>query len=175
MAGSAADVFRNWHEFYALLGTAAVTLIGAMFVVASIGASFPTRRHAPQIGTYLTPTVIHLASVVLASAAALVPALDWQSLALGFAAGGGAGVAYSAVIGWRIARRREVEWSDQVWYALIPLAGYGVILAAALSIFLNAVPSLAAVALGLGLLLVAGIRNAWDMIIFFASRDPRSD
>jgi hypothetical protein len=171
MADSAAAAFHDWHDFYVLLGTAAATLIGAMFVVASIGASFLSRRHAPQIGTYLTPTVIHLASVVLASAAALVPALDWQSLALGFAAGGGAGVVYSILIGWRIARRREVKWSNHIWYALIPIVGYGVILAAALSIYLDAVPSFAALAVGLVLLLVAGIRNAWDMIIFFASRD----
>jgi hypothetical protein len=171
MAGLAAEVFRDWHDFYILLGTAAATLIGAMFVVAALGANFLTRSHAPQIGTYLTPTVVHLASVVLASAAALAPALDWPSLASGFAAGGGAGIGYSSLVGWRIARRREVDWSDQIWYALIPMAGYGVILAAALSIFLDAVPSFAAIAVGLLMLLVASIRNAWDMIIFFASRD----
>jgi hypothetical protein len=143
-----------------MAGSAPATLIGAMLVVASIGASFLTRQHAPQISTYLTPTVIHLASVVLASIVALVPALDWRSLAIGFAGGGGAGAAYSTMIGWHIARRREVEWIDHIWYALIPIAGYGAILTAGLSIFLNAAPSLAAVAVGRVLLLVAGIRNA---------------
>jgi hypothetical protein len=171
MAGSAADAFRDWHDYYMLLGTAAATLIGAMFVVAALGAGFLTRHHAPQIRTYLTPTVIHLASVVLASVVALVPALDWRELAFAFAIGGGAGIGYSSFVGWQIARRREVAWVDHIWYALLPIAGYGVILAAALSIFLDAVPSFAAIALGLALLLVASIRNAWDMIIFFASRD----
>jgi hypothetical protein len=174
MTGSAAEAFREWHDFYVLLGTAAATLIGAMFVVASIGAGFLTRRHAPQIRVFLTPTVIHLSSIVLASVIAVVPALAWRSLAVGFAAGGGAGLAYSAAVGWDVARRR-VEWSDQMWYALIPFVGYGVILAAALSILLGAVPSFPAVAAGLVLLLVASIRNAWDMIIFFASQDRRSE
>jgi hypothetical protein len=174
MGGSAADVFRAWHDFYLLLGTAAATLIGAMFVVASIGAGFLTRRHGPEIGAFLTPTVIHLASVVLACIIAVVPGLEWRTLAVAFAAGGGAGIVYSSLVGWRIARRRQVEWSDQIWYALIPIVGYGVILAAALTIFLDAVPDFAAVAVGLVLLLVASIRNAWDMIIFFASRDGGS-
>jgi hypothetical protein len=174
MAGSAAEAFRAWHDFYILLGTAAATLIGAMFVVASIGAGFLTRRHAPQIRVFLTPTVIHLSSIVLASIIAVVPVLAWRTLAVGFAAGGGAGLAYSAAVGWDVARRR-IEWSDQLWYALIPLVGYGVILAAALSIFLEAVPSFPAIAAGLVLLFVASIRNAWDMIIFFASQDRRTD
>ncbi|HTT79290.1 MAG TPA: hypothetical protein VMF86_06390 [Stellaceae bacterium] len=174
MAGSAAAAFRDWHDFYVLLGTAAATLIGAMFVVASIGAGFLTREHAPHIRVFLTPTVIHLATIVLASITALVPALDWRSLAAVFAAGGASGVVYSMLVGWRVARRR-VEWSDQVWYALMPIVGYGVILAAALSIFLDAVPSFAAIAAGLALLLVVGIRNAWDMIVFFAARDRRPE
>lgn len=173
MAGSAAEIFRDWHDFYLLLGTTAATLIGAMFVVAALGAGFLTRRHTPQIRTYLTPTVIHLTSVVLASVVALVPALDWQSLAFGFTAAGGGGVFYSGFVGWHIVHRREVKWIDHIWYALLPIAGYGLILASALSIFLNAVPSFAAVALGLILLLVAGIRNAWDMIVFFASQGSR--
>jgi hypothetical protein len=174
MAGSAAEAFRDWHDFYVLLGTAAATLIGAMFVVATIGAGFLTREHAPHIRVFLTPTVIHLSTIVLASIVTLVPALDWRSLAAVFASGGVAGVVYSMLVGWRVARRRR-EWSDQLWYALMPIVGYGVILAAAISIFLDAIPSFAAIAAGLALLLVVGIRNAWDMIIFFASQDRRSE
>ena len=145
-----------------------------MFVVASIGAGFLTRRHAPQIRVFLTPTVIHLSSIVLASILAVVPALAWRTLAVGLAAGGGAGLAYSAAVGWDVVRRR-VEWSDQVWYALVPIVGYGAVLAGALSIFLGALPSFPAIASGLAVLLVASIRNAWDMIVFFASQDRRSE
>jgi drug/metabolite transporter superfamily protein YnfA len=170
VAGSAAEAFHDWHDFYLLLSAAAATLIGAMFVVASIGSSFLTRQHGPQIRAFLTPTVIHLSSVVLASAVATVPSLEWRFLGLVYAAGGGAGMIYSLVIGWNVARRR-VEWSDQIWYALIPVVGYGIILAAALTIFLRAPPNFEALAVGVLLLLVASIRNAWDLIIFFAARD----
>jgi hypothetical protein len=166
---SPVEEFRAWHDYYVLIGTAAATLIGAMFVVASLGSSFLTRQHAPQIRAFMTPTVIHLSSVLLAAALATVPSLGWEFLGGAFGLGGGGGMVYSLVVGWGIARRR-VEWSDQIWYALIPIVGYGVIAAAALTIALHAVPNFAALAAGAALLLVAGIRNAWDMIIFFAAK-----
>jgi hypothetical protein len=170
MSQSAAEMFRAWHDFYIFLGTVAATLIGAMFVVASIGAGFLTRAHGPQIRTFLTPTVIHLASIVLASAAALVPTLTWPSLSVAFGIGGAGGMAYSALVGWRVART-NVDGGDRVWYALIPLIGYAIVLASALSVVFHAAPDFAALAVGLVLLLVASVRNAWDMIVFFASRD----
>ena len=173
MPASAAEEFHAWHDYYMLIGTAASTLIGAMFVVASLGSGFLTRQHAPQIRTYMTPTVIHLSSALLTAALALAPALAREVLAVAFGAGGGAGMIYSSVVGWQIARRR-VEWSDQVWYALIPIVGYGVVVAAGLSVVLRAAPNFAALAAGALLLVVAGIRNAWDMIIFFAARDRDS-
>src|SRR5215831_16111274 len=39
MQGSAAELFHTWHDFYLLVGTASATLVGLMFVAASIGAS----------------------------------------------------------------------------------------------------------------------------------------
>lgn len=166
----AAEAFRSWHDFYVLTGTAAATLIGAMFVVASIGSGFLTQQHGPQIRAYLTPTMVHLATVALASMLAMVPSLDWQAVAALFGAGGVAGIGYSSLNGWRVARAR-LEWSDQLWYGLIPIAAYAIITAAALTIVLRAIPNFEALAVGLVLLLVAGIRNSWDMIIFFAVRD----
>lgn len=173
MPPSPVEEFHAWHDYYILIGTAAGALIGAMFVVASIGSGFLTQQHAPQIRRYMTPTVVHLASVLFAAAVATVPALGWQFLAVVFGAGGAAGMAYSAIVGWQVARSR-VEWVDQLWYALIPLVGYAVVVAAALTLVLRAVPNFAALAVGVALLLVAGIRNAWDMIVFFIARGPDS-
>jgi hypothetical protein len=168
---AAAEAYQSWHDFYLLLGAAAATVIGAMFVVASIGTGFLTRQHGPQIREFLTPTVIHLTSVILLAALAVVPTLGWQFVAIAFAIGGGGGMAYSLVIGWRISRRR-VEWSDHLWYALLPIVAYAALLAAALSILFRSAPNLEAVAGAAALLLVAGIRNAWDMILFFVTRPP---
>ena len=47
---AARNMLAPWHEFYALLGTAAAALVALLFVAVSIGASVsrrrPRRRHA---------------------------------------------------------------------------------------------------------------------------------
>jgi len=163
------EAFHAWHDFYILIGTGAGALVGAMFVVASIGSSLLTEASAPQIRAFLTPTVIHLSTVLLGCALTTVPSLEWPAASVGFGIGGGAGLVYSATIGLHIARR-PVEFSDRIWYGLVPTLGYGVILAAALLMVPRSPRSLDALALGVVVLLVASIRNAWDLIVFFVSR-----
>jgi hypothetical protein len=49
MPGLPAGVMHEWHDFYALLGTASATLVGLMFVAASIGANiFDEQHRAPM-------------------------------------------------------------------------------------------------------------------------------
>ena len=169
MPATAAEAFHAWHDFYALIGTASATLIGAMFVVVSIGSRFMTEQRLPHINAFITATVVHLTVVVLICALTMVPALEWRGLGLVLAGGGAAGLGYCALMGWRVVHGR-VDWSDPIGYAAVPFAAYGVILAAGVSALLMS-PSFAALAVGPVLLLVGGIRNSWDMIVFFAMRD----
>src|SRR5258708_35400463 len=95
MAVPAVEAFHTWHDVYVLLGTGAATLIGAMFVVASIGSSFLTEQSEPQIRAFMTPTVIHLSTVLLSCALAMVPSLEWPAPSVCFGIAGLAGLVYS--------------------------------------------------------------------------------
>lgn len=170
MSATVADAVHAWHDFYSLLGTASATLIGAAFIVASIGNRFMTEERLPQIGAFITSTVVHLSVVVMISALVTVPALDWRSLGIIFALAGLAGIAYCVVAGGRVLRA-SVHWTDPVWYGLVPLVAYAAMLAAALSMLLNQEAGFEALAIAPALLLITGIRNAWDMIVYFATRD----
>ena len=44
MDTSFAELVEDWHDFDVLVGTAAATLVGLMFVAASIGASVFTEK-----------------------------------------------------------------------------------------------------------------------------------
>ncbi len=165
------ELLHGWHDFYVFMGTAAATLIGAMFVVASIGGGFLTRDRSPEIRAFLTPTVVHLATILLGSALMLVPGLEAPSLLVPVTAAALAGLAYSGLVGIRLLRRK-IDVGDRVWYAAVPVAGYAVMLAAAVMIALRAPPSLDTLAVSVVLLLIAGIRNAWDLILFFVAQ-PR--
>lgn len=70
---------------------------------------------------------------------------------------------------------KTVEFADRVWYALAPAVGYLVLAAAAGSLFVAAQASLELLAASLGVLLVSGIRNAWDMAVWVTLRPPGKD
>ena len=78
------------------------------------------------------------------------------------------------MVGRRVLLSR-IDWTDPIWYGLLPLAAYAVIFVAALSMLLNGPGGLQALAIGPALLLVIGIRNSWDMIVYFAVRDRGSE
>jgi hypothetical protein len=59
MDAELAALARDWHDFYSLVGTAAATLVGLMFVAASIGANVFSEKHLESMRAFITPTVFH--------------------------------------------------------------------------------------------------------------------
>src|SRR5437870_2356010 len=147
MPAPAVEAFHAWHDFYVLLGTGATTLVGAMFVVASIGSSFLSEKNEPQIRAFMTPTVIHLSTVLLGCALTIVPSIDWPAASVAFGLVGLSGLLYSARTALRVAGN-PVVFVDRLWYGIIPTIGYAVILAAALLIGLRAQSGLETLAVG---------------------------
>lgn len=160
------EMLDKWHDFFIVLGAAAGTLIGAMFVVISI-ASGLVRESELTSRIFVTPTIIHLAFVLMGCAFTLVPSLDRVSL------GAGAGVAGIVFFGYagrnvfHIGRRRAVVWSDHLWYAVMPLLAYLLVIVGAVLVLKAAPGAIETLAVALALLVISGIRNAWDLILFF--------
>jgi hypothetical protein len=163
---------EDWHNFFALVGSASATLIGAMFVVVSIGSGILTQDRAGAIRTFLTSTVTHLSAALFGSVLALVPAPGetWRVAAIGLA--GLAGLVYVGGMTLTFHQHPHTDHSDRFWYTLFPLAGYGLLVAAAAVALRGGTTSIELFALALALLVAAGIRNAWDMIVFLITR-PR--
>jgi hypothetical protein len=168
-----ASPLEAWHDFFMIVGTASATLIGAMFVVVSIGMGFLNRERSMAIRTFLTPTVTHLSTVLLICVLTTVPVFEWNWLAAIAGVVGLAGIAYSVQVFHGFRQHDGTVFSDWFWYVIFPPIGYALLFAAAIAaLALHAAPaSLDLLAGGLGLLLIAGIRNAWDMILFFVTLD----
>jgi hypothetical protein len=168
---SSAELIAPWHDFFILIGTAAATLIGAMFVVVSIGIGILSRDRPAAIRVFLTTTVIHLSTVLFGSMLTLVPVLEprWQAIIAGVA--GLAGVVYSVhvILGFR--EHRGTVLSDWFWYAAFPLVAYAVLATAAGLGLNNTAEGLDLFAGVLTVLLIAGMRNAWDMLVYFVTRE----
>ena len=100
------DLLREWRDFFTVIGGAAAALVGAMFVVVSIGIGFFNRGHGSAIGSFLTQTVFHLSAVIVFCAFTMVPTLDWTWF--------GAGLILGALVGGYV-------------LGAIGFAGYGLI------------------------------------------------
>ena len=61
---------------------------------------------------------------------------------------------------------------DRLFYALIPIVGYLLVVGSAVLLFERSQWGLEALALALLTLLLAGIRNAWDMTMWIVIRVP---
>jgi hypothetical protein len=162
---------QDWHDFYILIGTVAATIIGAMFVVVSIATSYLTPESAARSRTFLSPIVLHLSTVVLGCAVVMVPGLGAKAFAILVGLGGLLGLLYSLLIASRV-RESEVDLEDRIWYAVVPILAYLVMITAAILVLRQDPFALDALAAAGALFLVTGIRNAWDLTLFFAVKAP---
>ncbi|MGC1780528.1 MAG: hypothetical protein WBB34_21545 [Xanthobacteraceae bacterium] len=161
-----------WHEFYALLGTAAAALVALLFVAVSIATDVLTTepQSRTNTATYMSPVVFHYANILFLSLIVLIPAQTWQSFGVVIAVASIASFGYSLLVMVRVHRNSISDLSDRLGYGAVPMLCYAVGLVSSWLIF-NERPAgldlLAAAALSL---LVANIRNAWDLMISLARR-----
>jgi hypothetical protein len=176
MPGSLAELLHDWHDFYVLVGTASATLVGLMFVAASIGSSIFNEEHRAPMTAFITPTVAHFAAVLFASLMVTIPTHSWRTLGGLLAAGGLAGAIYCAKILVQIIvqHRFNVDLTDRLFYALIPALGYLLVLVSAVLLLMQSAASANLIAAALLTLLFAGIRNAWDMMVWIVIKAPSS-
>ena len=174
MQGSVAELFHTWHDFYLLVGTASATLVGLMFVAASIGSSVFSEKHRGALQAFFSPTVVNFATVLFVCIAVMIPSQTWLSLGLLLAGGGVAGLSYAGRVWVQMFVRRSfhVDMVDRMFYATVPLVGYLLVLAAGILLLLRLRWSAEVTAAALAVLLLAGVRNAWDMTTWIMMRTP---
>jgi hypothetical protein len=169
------ELFHGWHDFFMLLGTASATLVGLMFVAVSIGASIFKEENRPSIEVFLGPTVVHFTAALVFCILAVVPSHGWFSLAglAGFI--GLAGFCYSAKVLLRLTRSRyEIDVVDRTFYSVLPPLAYLIVLYAAALFYQQSEWGFSAAAVGLITLIIAAIRNAWDIMIWIALKTPNA-
>ena len=84
-------MFKDWENYYLLLGGAAGSLIGLLFIVATLFAGRDRDRTLKGAQVYMTPTVSNLTVVLALSAMAMAPGVSrpFAAVCVTVAAGGG--------------------------------------------------------------------------------------
>ena len=177
--GSELALLSNWQNFYMIIGTAAATLTGLMFVATTLIVGIDTHVETLNAGVsaYNTPTVVHFCAVLLLAGILSAP---WQaflsvSLVLGLL---GLGLALYTIIIMRRMRRiphYQNTLEDWLWYMGFPLTAYLALILAAIVLLSNPALALYIISAAMLVLLFTGIRNAWDLVTFLAVERSRPE
>jgi hypothetical protein len=171
-----------WENFYVIVGSSAGALTGLTFIVITIAAdaSLPVSPTSRLMGlrAFITPTAVHFGAALWMSALMSIPGHTVLSLTLCLAASGLVGAMYCGYVASLMLDQRfgyEPVLSDWVWSLLLPLVTYLSLLVAAGLVRAHTLVALYTVA-GVSLLLVLmGLHNAWDVVVWItAERHARS-
>jgi hypothetical protein len=170
-------MFPGWDNFYFMIGSAAGGLFGLLFVVVTLTAGYDRSTALRGAALYMTPTAVHFGSVLFMSAIALAPGLPVEASAaiVLLVAAVGLANAVRAAVGIRAPQRGvEAHWSDFWMYGVVPTAIYVALAAAALAAAAHLQAAPHALAGAILALLLAAIRNAWDLVTWIAPRAGNS-
>jgi hypothetical protein len=161
-----------WQNFYVIIGSAAATLTGLMFVVVTLIAGVRARVSpgSEAFATFNTPTVLHFGAALLVAALLSAP---WQALwnaGLLLGLTGLWGVTYVIIVIRRTRRLTDYQpvLEDWLFHTVFPLVSYTALLVAAILLPGHPAPALFVIAAATVLLLFTGIHNAWDNVTYIA-------
>ncbi len=169
MPDTLSQPLHNWQNFYLLVGGAAATLVGLMFVAISLGTRLITERSVPALRVWVHPTLIHFIYVLVIATIIMVPTLTRSPLGilLVFAGLVSFGNALRMVPYMRKQQQeQEADRGDWVWYLIVPSISYLLLIGTGIGLLLGDNRALNGLAFAIILLLVNGIRNAWDMVVW---------
>jgi hypothetical protein len=162
----------NWQNFYIIIGSAAATLTGLMFVVITLIASI--ERHVSTlnagISAFNTPTMVHFGAVLLIAGILSAPWQAFSSVSLVLGLSGLGVVLYLLIV---IQRMRHIPGyqtplKDWLWYSVFPLISYIVLIVAAVALPANPALALYIISAVMVVLLFISIHNAWDLVTYLA-------
>jgi hypothetical protein len=153
----------EWRDFYVMIGTASGAMIGAAFIVATLTANLEKRGLG--LRGFITPSAVHLGSVLVGSAILTAPTLTPVSLAILLGAGGVGGAVYCIIVATRI-WHMKLDLDDRWFYVALPIMAYATMATAAIMACTRDEPTFETLAVALVSLLVIGMRNTWDMASF---------
>ena len=165
-----------WHDVYVLVGTSAATLMGLTFVVVTLSPRDVAESLTTGVKSFTTPIMAFFASAVLVSIVMLAPWLTSHPPGAAVGILGLIGLFYMLSTGaygqWR---ESKLGFDDLIWYIVLPFIAYIALIPIAAGMWAGASWALYGIASVVVLLLIIGIRNAWDVVLFMASQTREKD
>jgi hypothetical protein len=162
-----------WHEFYILLGTASATMIGLLFVAATVGSGVFTSGRRAALRVFLSASVVNFSNILASSLIVVSPVRNWTLFGVLITGCGVFGLAHSG-LAWRDTLRdgliASIDLEDRTWYVALPVLGYLLVAGSGIALGLQLDFGCAALAVSTGMLLLIGLHNAWDITLWIITR-----
>ena len=162
-------MLNEWESFYVIVGSSAGALIGLQFVVLTLMAEMPIGPGDKDAGdAFTSPTIVHFGIVLFLSAIFSAPWKELTNAAFVWAAMAMGGVIYSIVVirRFRAQTAYRPEFEDHLFHIILPFAAYILLLGSAVWVRWDPHHALFGAAGGVLLLLLIGIHNAWDTVVY---------
>jgi hypothetical protein len=169
------EQLEHWREFFLLSGTGGVTLTGVLFIVISLGPKIIAREMDTGVRAFFTPQVVLFATVLVISNALMAPAIPQELIGWLLCIGAVASIVYLwSTHGHRRWRENGLPVRDWIWYIALPYLAYVLVLIEGAGILRDDMRALPAAGATMVLMLVIGIRNAWDLAVWMPQQELNS-
>jgi hypothetical protein len=167
-----------WQSFYILVGTAAATLIGLMFVAVTFGAGLITPQTSPTARSFLDPTVTHFAQILLTACLMTIPTMG--PTVLGVLLVGLSALRTRALVRVfghiRAAHRtnHDIELSDWLTGIALPVVCHALLFATGVGFVKGYIAAFDGLAIITIVMLLTGIFGAWELMVWMAVARARA-
>jgi hypothetical protein len=174
---SFATAAASWQTFYTLVGTAAATLIGLMFVAVTFGASLVDENTTETSRAFIDPPFYHFAYVLFTACVFVFPTLTAK--ALGTAALAMCAIRCSVLVvtlrRMIDAQRRHADLELSDWLFGVMLPGLGFLLGGASGVgFLHGYSaSFTGLAIATLATLAIGVITSWELMLWIVLSHAR--
>jgi hypothetical protein len=170
-----AQAIEGWHDFYMMVGTAAATLIGLLFVSLSLNVDVITREANADLRVLAAQTFTSFLNVTMLAVLFLIPNQVPLGLGLPLLGISGYGL-YETVrrlLKTRRARPRTWGRGGMTHRLVVPTVCFSALLIVAVLVLLGETGGLYWLVPVMIFLVVAASRNAWDLLM--GLREPPTD
>ena len=162
------DVAR-WHDFYMLVGTAAATLLGLLFVAVSLNLSVLVDKSHAELRATAALTFNSFLYILSFALIFLIPGLDQVGLGLSLLALGGLGSFTLSRRLWQVLQAHDPAHprgrTFMLWRVVLPIAWNILLLAVAVSVLFGQTAYLVWLVPVFIARLVTAVRNAWELLL----------
>jgi hypothetical protein len=162
-----AQTVAAWHDFYLMVGTAAATLIGLLFVSLSLNVEVITRKSNADLRALATHTFGNFMSVLMFAVVFLIPSQVPMGLGVPLLGVGAYGL-YNTVSHFIETRRAGPRLWRQGGLArrfAMPFLCFALLMVIAVSVLFGRTCGLYWLVPVMILLLLSASRNAWDLLL----------